>query len=72
MKNITFWTVLAGIAVATLVLYRLAQPSCEPCVEGQDCPPCISNWQIAIIIAGIIAIVAGILLKKNRPTTTKK
>jgi hypothetical protein len=72
MKNITFWVVVAIAVVATLVLYRLAQPQCEPCMEGQDCSPCISNWQIAIVIGGVAVVAAAFLLKKFRPTTTNK
>lgn len=72
MRNITFWAIIAIVVVATLVLYRLAQPHCEPCAVGQDCPPCISNWQIAIVVGGVLTITAGILLKKFRPTTSKK
>lgn len=72
MKNITFWVVIALAVIATLVLYRLAQPQCPPCADGENCPACISSWQIAIVIGGVVVIIAGILLKKFRPTTTQK
>lgn len=70
MKNITFWVIIANFVIVVLSLYRLIQPKCEPCAV--DCPPCISNWQIAIVIGGVLVIVAGILLKKLRPTSAKK
>lgn len=72
MKNITFWVVVTLIEVSILILYRVAQPECEPCSPGADCPPCISNWQIAFIITGVLVLIAAFLLKKFRPTISQK
>lgn len=39
------------------LVYKFNKRCCEPCPEGVDCPPCISEAQkVAIIIYGISVV----------------
>ena len=37
------------------VLFKYYQPFCEPCIDGADCPPCLSKEQYFIIYFGLAA-----------------
>jgi len=39
------------INVLVLFIVTMFQPQCEPCVEGFDCPLCISNMQIITLLS---------------------
>lgn len=49
-KNIIAAIVLDAILV---LLFLYFQPQCEPCIEKNDCPPCLSRQQYFIIYFGI-------------------
>lgn len=48
MKKRNWIFVLVNI-ILLLIVYVI-QPQCEPCIEGYDCPLCISITQIILLI----------------------
>ena len=48
MKKKIVLLVLINILVCFVVY--LMQPLCEPCIKGIECPPCISNDQILLVV----------------------
>jgi hypothetical protein len=54
--------VIVFVEVVLAIWCRLVQPLCEPCLDCNDCPPCISNLQILIIGLMILTISVGIIL----------
>lgn len=44
---------LIVIDLILLLLYWYYQPLCEPCLDKQDCPPCLSKEQYFIIYFGL-------------------
>lgn len=44
---------LLVIDLLLLLFYRYYQPLCEPCLDKNDCPPCLSKEQYFIIYLGI-------------------
>jgi uncharacterized membrane protein len=36
------------------LVFRHYQPICEPCIDGADCPPCLSEEQYFIIYFGLV------------------
>jgi len=55
--------ILLLIDFALVVIYKIIQPLCEPCLTKVDCPPCISRDQIVVmIIGGMIAVYIFYLL----------
>jgi len=46
--------ILFAIDLTLLVLYWYYQPLCEPCIDGVDCPPCLSKQQYFIIYFGVV------------------
>ena len=65
-KKYLFW--LLGIDLTLLLLYRHYQPLCEPCLNKQNCPPCISENQYFILYFGIAfnLFIGMYFLYKNR------
>jgi len=57
VKSCLFKVLLIDIIL--LMLFRYYQPLCEPCIEGADCPPCLSKLQYFIIYFGIVINVIG-------------
>lgn len=51
-----------------VLLFKYYQPLCEPCIDGADCPPCLSKQQYFIIYLGLgMNLISGIYcLYKNR------
>jgi len=43
--------ILIIINVLVLFVTMMFQPKCEPCIEGFECPLCISNEQIIILLS---------------------
>lgn len=40
---------LSVIDIMLLALFRYYQPLCEPCIDTNDCPPCLSKQQYFIL-----------------------
>ncbi len=38
-----------------IIFFRYYQPLCEPCINLEDCPACLSKEQYWIIFFGLIA-----------------
>jgi hypothetical protein len=52
-----YLTILIIVEVVLYLLYRYNQPLCEPCLDSQECPPCISDEQRIITWFGVIAFI---------------
>ena len=55
-KSILSISLLLSIESLSFLLYSYNQPHCEPCLPCEDCPPCLSDFQIAFVWIGIIAL----------------
>ena len=55
------------IEILLILAYLYFQPQCEPCIDMNDCPLCISNTQIGIIVVGsfILLWLCVLLVKKK-------
>ena len=51
-------------------LFKVAQPKCEPCLPGADCPPCHSTKQ-DVIQYGTILLDLFIIRRISRLTAKK-
>ncbi len=67
-KSILKISLLLSIESLSFLLYSYYQPQCEPCLTCDDCPPCLSDFQIAFVWVGTIALIFFImtyLFRKN-------
>jgi hypothetical protein len=53
MKNKKSLFLLLVTDLVLVILYWYYQPLCEPCLDRQDCPPCISREQYFTIYFGV-------------------
>ena len=55
-----------------LLLYWYYQPLCEPCLDKNDCPPCLSKEQYFIIYFSVVLnLLFGIYCLFKRKTNKK-
>ncbi len=47
------WFKLILVDLILYLLFKYYQPLCEPCLEGVECPPCLSEEQYFILYLGI-------------------
>ena len=57
---------LCLIDLLLLLSYVYYQPLCEPCLEKNDCEPCISEEQYFIIYLGIVLNLLFVILYKRK------
>lgn len=57
------WLILSIIEVILGIIFIINQPLCEPCIDEQDCPPCLSNIQYYTIFLFIVFPVIYIIIK---------
>jgi len=57
------WFILSTIEVIWVIIFIINQPLCEPCIDEQDCPPCLSNIQYCTIFLFIVFPVIYIIIK---------
>jgi len=72
LKSYIFKLLLLDLLL--VILFRYYQPLCEPCLNGADCPPCLSNIQYCIIFIGTIVNVVAcmyylIKVKNKKPVS---
>jgi hypothetical protein len=72
MKKIGLLVVFMILAEALLFFaFRWFQPACEPCLDKENCPMCIDNPQIKILVLGVMLLpllsmrIVNLLRKRN-------
>lgn len=67
--NTNCFLVFISTNILFFLLYKYYQPLCEPCLNKEDCPPCISKEQYYIIYFSIvlnIAVLSYYIFKKKK------
>jgi len=59
--NTNYFLLFVGTNFLFFLLYKYYQPLCEPCLNKEDCPPCISKEQYYIIYTTVVLNIAMIL-----------
>lgn len=57
------WFVLSIVEVILIVVFIINQPLCEPCIDEEDCPLCLSDIQYCTVFLFIVFPVIYILIK---------
>lgn len=71
-----FFFRLVIVDLVLFLLFRYFQPLCEPCLDN-DCEPCLSQKQYAIIFIGITVNLLGFVvciyktIKKSKEETVR-
>jgi len=43
------WVIIIIMEIIFIIIFAVNQPLCEPCIDEQDCPPCLSKIQYYVI-----------------------
>lgn len=68
-NNTKMILLLLAIDLIIVLLYWYYQPLCEPCLDKNNCPPCLSKEQYVLIYFGLainVLVVAILLIKRIR------